>query len=87
MASDLNYRPTPSSETGSRSAGKKLKKLIALVFGVSGAVMLWHGGGFIRLGLLALIVGLRIHLRPDGKDGGDPAALADYENPRHDHPS
>ncbi|HSS66273.1 MAG TPA: hypothetical protein VLS27_17725 [Gammaproteobacteria bacterium] len=66
---------------------KRLKKLVALVFGLAGVAMLWQGGGFIWLGFFSLIIGLLVLVRPDGAEQGDSAALAEYENLRHGHPS
>jgi hypothetical protein len=66
---------------------KRPKKLLALVFAIAGVVMLWQGGGFIWLGLISLIIGLLVLVRPDGNGQSHPAALAEYENSRHGHPS
>ncbi len=66
---------------------KRLKKLLALTFGIAGVAMLWQGGGFIWLGIFSLIAGLLILVRPDGENNADPAALAEYDNLRHGHPS
>lgn len=66
---------------------KRLKKPVALVFGIAGLVMLWQGGGFIWLGFFSLIAGLLVLVRPDGNGSDDPAASAEYENLHHGHPS
>jgi hypothetical protein len=66
---------------------KRLKKLVAMVFGIAGVAMLWQGGGFIWLGFFSLITGLLVLVRPDGAGSGDPAASAEYVNLRHGHPS
>ena len=66
---------------------KRLKKLIAIAFGIAGVVMLWQGGGFIWLGFFSLIAGLLVLVRPESSASGDPAASAEYENLRHGHPS
>jgi hypothetical protein len=66
---------------------KRLKKLVALAFGIAGVVMLWQGGGFIWPGFFSLIIGLLVLVRLDGTKRGDPAASAEYENLRHGHPS
>jgi len=66
---------------------KRLKKIVSLVFGIAGVVMLWQGGGFIWLGFFSLITGLLVLVRPDRAAQGDPAAVAEYEHLRHGHPS
>lgn len=66
---------------------KRLKKPLALIFGIAGMVMIWQGGGFIWLGLFSLIAGLLVLVRPDGTNRSDPSAMAEYEDLRRGHPT
>lgn len=66
---------------------KRMKKVLALALGFAGVVMLFQGGGFIWLGFFSLIAGLLVLVKPEKPVEGDPAAVAEYENLRHGHPS